>query len=148
MVSKQVVGRGEKVTTSPVWLSYPKAKRRLERRWTQRSTTVPQRIYQSRRKGCRCKSTDSRAMDLAAPWYRRGGTFVESSIPCSHGGRAMVVKRGRGGGECKGKLQVPRQDRRVEAKKLHKTDVDGLLIKIAESDRLRIDAGVLDQGTK
>ncbi|RZS14046.1 hypothetical protein BHM03_00045700, partial [Ensete ventricosum] len=59
-----------------------KAKRRLERRWTRRSTTVPQRrIYRSRRKGCRCKSTDSRAMGLAAPWYRRGGTSVESSIP-------------------------------------------------------------------
>ncbi|RWW81405.1 hypothetical protein BHE74_00010203 [Ensete ventricosum] len=43
-------------------------------------------------KGYRCKATDSRAMDLAAPWYRRGGTSVESSIPCSHGGRALVVK--------------------------------------------------------
>ncbi|RWW59363.1 hypothetical protein BHE74_00033714 [Ensete ventricosum] len=39
-----------------------------------------------------CKSTDSRAMGLAAPWYHRGGTSVESSIPCSHGGRALVVK--------------------------------------------------------
>ncbi|RWW05192.1 hypothetical protein GW17_00031545 [Ensete ventricosum] len=39
-----------------------------------------------------CRSTDSRAMGLAAPWYRRGRTFVESSIPCSHGGRALVVK--------------------------------------------------------
>ncbi|RWV88354.1 hypothetical protein BHE74_00020249 [Ensete ventricosum] len=39
-----------------------------------------------------CKSIDSRVMGLAAPWYRRGGTFVESSIPCSHGGRAFVVK--------------------------------------------------------
>ncbi|RZR74114.1 hypothetical protein BHM03_00032211 [Ensete ventricosum] len=39
-----------------------------------------------------CKSTDSRAMGLAAPWYYRGGTSVESSIPCSHGGRALVVK--------------------------------------------------------
>ncbi|RWV79645.1 hypothetical protein GW17_00059190 [Ensete ventricosum] len=38
------------------------------------------------------KATDSRAMGLAAPWYRRGGTSVESSIPCSHGGRALVVK--------------------------------------------------------
>ncbi|RRT81556.1 hypothetical protein B296_00015194 [Ensete ventricosum] len=36
---------------------------------------------------------DSRAMSLAAPWYRRGGTSVESSIPCSHGGRALVVKQ-------------------------------------------------------
>ncbi|RRT65960.1 hypothetical protein B296_00009282 [Ensete ventricosum] len=48
-------------------------------------------------------------------------------------------KRGRGGGECKGKLQVPRQAGRAEAKKLHKTDVDRLLIKIAESGRLRVD---------
>ncbi|RWW37639.1 hypothetical protein BHE74_00057213 [Ensete ventricosum] len=54
----------------------------------------------------------------------------------------------RGGGECKGKLQVPRQGGRVEAKKLHKIDVDELLIKIAESEGLRVDAGVLDQGTK
>ncbi|RWW74586.1 hypothetical protein BHE74_00017473 [Ensete ventricosum] len=70
-----------------------KAKHRLERRWTRRSTTVPQRrIYRSRRKGCRCKATDSRAMGLVAPWYHRCGTFVESSIPCSHGGRALVVK--------------------------------------------------------
>ncbi|RZS10360.1 hypothetical protein BHM03_00041578 [Ensete ventricosum] len=39
-----------------------------------------------------CKVTDSRAMGLAAPWYRRGGTSVESSIPYSNGGRALVVK--------------------------------------------------------
>ncbi|RWW76260.1 hypothetical protein BHE74_00015660 [Ensete ventricosum] len=45
------------------------------------------------RKGRRCEATDSRAMGLAAPWYRRGGTSVESSIPCSHGARALVVKR-------------------------------------------------------
>ncbi|RWW46750.1 hypothetical protein BHE74_00047302 [Ensete ventricosum] len=77
-----------------------------------------------------------------------GGTSVESSIPCSYGGRALVVKGGRGGGECKGKLQVPRQGGRAEAKELHKTGVDGLLIKIAESGGLRVDAGVLDQGTK
>ncbi|RWW69565.1 hypothetical protein BHE74_00022821, partial [Ensete ventricosum] len=32
------------------------------------------------------------SMGLAAPWYRRGGTSVESLIPCSHGGRALVVK--------------------------------------------------------
>ncbi|RRT59659.1 hypothetical protein B296_00001005 [Ensete ventricosum] len=89
----QVVERGEEATRSLVGLSYPTAKRRLERRWTPRSTTVSQRrIYRSRRKGCRCKATDSRAMGLAAPWYRRCGTSVESSIPCSHGGRALVVK--------------------------------------------------------
>ncbi|RWW17246.1 hypothetical protein GW17_00018836 [Ensete ventricosum] len=89
----RVVERGEEATTSPMGLSYPKVKHRLERRWTRRSTTVPQRrIYRSRRKGCRCKSTDSRAIGLVAPWYRRGRTFMESSIPCSHGGRALVVK--------------------------------------------------------
>ncbi|RRT38094.1 hypothetical protein B296_00050426, partial [Ensete ventricosum] len=72
---------------------YPKAKRRLENRWTQRSSTVPQRrIYRSQRKGCICKVMDSRAMSLTTPWYRRGGTSVESSIACSHGGRALVIK--------------------------------------------------------
>ncbi|RWW23428.1 hypothetical protein GW17_00012326 [Ensete ventricosum] len=87
------VGSSTIQRTRPMGLSYPKAKRRLERMWTQRSTTVSQRwIYQSRRKGCRCKITDSRAMGLAAPWYRRGETSVESSIPCSHGGRALVIK--------------------------------------------------------
>ncbi|RWW36717.1 hypothetical protein BHE74_00058238 [Ensete ventricosum] len=57
-------------------------------------------------------------------------------------------KRGRGGGECISKLQVPRQGRRAEAKELHKTSVDGLLIKITRNEGLRVDAGVLDQGTK
>ncbi|RWW37194.1 hypothetical protein BHE74_00057727 [Ensete ventricosum] len=38
------------------------------------------------------KVIDSRSMGLAASWYRRGGTFVESSIPCSDGGRALAVK--------------------------------------------------------
>ncbi|RWV85378.1 hypothetical protein GW17_00052835 [Ensete ventricosum] len=57
-------------------------------------------------------------------------------------------KRGLGGGECKGKLQVPRQGGRAEAKELHKIGIDGLLIKIAEREGLRVDAGVLDQGTK
>ncbi|RZR76434.1 hypothetical protein BHM03_00001182 [Ensete ventricosum] len=57
-------------------------------------------------------------------------------------------KRGRGGGEFRGKLQLPRQHGRTKAKELHKTDVDELLIKIAESERLRVDAGVLDQGMK
>ncbi|RWV78178.1 hypothetical protein GW17_00060880 [Ensete ventricosum] len=67
VVLKQVIERGEEATISPV-------------------------IYRSQRKGCRCKATDSRAMGLAAPWYRRGGTSVESSIPYSHGGRALVIK--------------------------------------------------------
>ncbi|RRT65262.1 hypothetical protein B296_00015918 [Ensete ventricosum] len=57
-------------------------------------------------------------------------------------------KRGQGGGECNGKLQVPRQGRKAEAKELHKISVDGLLIKIAESKGLWVDVGVLDQETK
>ncbi|RRT35112.1 hypothetical protein B296_00044566 [Ensete ventricosum] len=36
----------------------------------------------------------------------------------------------------------------AEAKELHKTSIDGLLIKIAKSERLSVDAGVLDQGMK
>ncbi|RWV99989.1 hypothetical protein GW17_00037073 [Ensete ventricosum] len=79
--------------TSPEGLSYPKAKHRSERRWTRRSATVPQRqIYQLRKKGRRCKATNSRAMSSAAPWYRSGETSVESSILCSHGGSALVAK--------------------------------------------------------
>ncbi|RWW47001.1 hypothetical protein BHE74_00047047 [Ensete ventricosum] len=42
--------------------------------------------------GHRCKVTDCRTMGLVAPWYHRGGTSVESSISCSHGGRALVMK--------------------------------------------------------
>ncbi|RZR80827.1 hypothetical protein BHM03_00006917 [Ensete ventricosum] len=41
---------------------------------------------------CIYKAMDSRAMCLAAPWYRKGGTSMESLIPCSHGGRALVLK--------------------------------------------------------
>ncbi|RZS02570.1 hypothetical protein BHM03_00032641 [Ensete ventricosum] len=48
----RVVERGEEATMSPLGLSYPKAKRQLERRWTQRST-------QCRRGG----STDREEMD-------------------------------------------------------------------------------------
>ncbi|RRT61474.1 hypothetical protein B296_00017325 [Ensete ventricosum] len=85
--------RGEEAMTSPEGLSYPKAKHRSERRWTRRSATVPQRqIYQLRKKGRRCKTTNSRVMSLAAPWYRSGETSVESSILCSHGGSALVAK--------------------------------------------------------
>ncbi|RRT38313.1 hypothetical protein B296_00055885 [Ensete ventricosum] len=92
-VLKQVVERGEEATTNPERLSYSKAECQLKRRWTRKSVTVPQRwTYRLRRKGCRCKATDSRAMGSTAPWYRKGGTSVESSIPCSHGGRALVVK--------------------------------------------------------
>ncbi|RZS14333.1 hypothetical protein BHM03_00046012 [Ensete ventricosum] len=90
----RVVERGEEVTMSLEGLSYPSAKRWSKREWTRRSVTVPRRrIYRLRRKGRRYKATDSRAMGSAAPWYRKGRTSVESSIPCSHGGRALVVKR-------------------------------------------------------
>ncbi|RRT37886.1 hypothetical protein B296_00039185 [Ensete ventricosum] len=146
--SSEVVERGEKVTMSPAGLSYPKAKCQLERRWTQRSTRVPYRqIYQSQRKGCRCKATDSWAMGLAAPWYHRGGTSVESSISCSHGGRALVVKEAEEVENAKAKSKY-QDSKRAKAKELRKTDVDGLLIKIAESEGLRVDAGVLNQETK
>ncbi|KAJ8512078.1 hypothetical protein OPV22_002512 [Ensete ventricosum] len=148
MVSKQVVGKGEEATTSPVGLSYPKAKRRLERRWTRRSTTVPQRrIYRSRRKGCRCKSTDSSAMGLAAPWYCSGGTFVESSIPCSHGGRALVAK---GAKEVENAKANSKYQDRAEGQRPRNfiRPMSKGFIKIAESEGLQVDAGVLDQGTK
>ncbi|RRT48847.1 hypothetical protein B296_00040814 [Ensete ventricosum] len=36
-------------------------------------------------------ATDSRVMGSAVPWYYRDGTSVELSIPCSHGGRALVI---------------------------------------------------------
>ncbi|RWW44120.1 hypothetical protein BHE74_00050164 [Ensete ventricosum] len=49
-------------------------------------------IYRTRGKGCRCETTDSSVMGLAASWYRKGETSMETSIPCSHGGRALVVK--------------------------------------------------------
>ncbi|RZR99614.1 hypothetical protein BHM03_00029176 [Ensete ventricosum] len=68
---------------------------------------------------------------------RRGGTFMESSIPCCNGGRVLVVK---------GAEEV--ENGRTGAKELHKTDIDELLIKITEIEGLWVDAGVLNQGTK
>ncbi|RWV78228.1 hypothetical protein GW17_00060833, partial [Ensete ventricosum] len=44
------------------------------------------------KEGMQMQIMDSRAMGLAVPWYLRGGTSVELSIPCSHRGRALVVK--------------------------------------------------------
>ncbi|RRT31707.1 hypothetical protein B296_00057971 [Ensete ventricosum] len=85
--------------------------------------------------------------------YHRGRSLIRRDFrgvinPLLSWRESIGHKRGRGGGECKGKLQVPRQGGRAEAKELHKTGVDGLLIKIAESEGLRVDVGVLDQGTK
>ncbi|RRT35758.1 hypothetical protein B296_00013546 [Ensete ventricosum] len=68
---------------------------------------------------------------LAAPWYYRGGTSVESSIPCSHGGRALVVK---GAKEVENAEANSKYQDMVEAKEHHMTGVDGLLIKIAKSE--------------
>ncbi|RZS03758.1 hypothetical protein BHM03_00033968 [Ensete ventricosum] len=47
---------------------------------------------------CKGGSTDRKQRDadarqrIVAPWNRRGETSMESSIPCSHRGRALVVK--------------------------------------------------------
>ncbi|RRT74207.1 hypothetical protein B296_00032574 [Ensete ventricosum] len=80
-------------TTSLEGLSYPKAKRSSEWNWTRRSATVPQRrIYQLQRKGRRYVTTDNSIIGLVMPCYRKGETSVKSSIPCSYGGRALVMK--------------------------------------------------------
>ncbi|RWW79683.1 hypothetical protein BHE74_00012010 [Ensete ventricosum] len=50
----------------------------------------PDKSEDKAEKGRRCKATNSRAMRWR--WYRRGRTSVEPSIPCSHGGRVLVVK--------------------------------------------------------
>ncbi|RZS06499.1 hypothetical protein BHM03_00037173 [Ensete ventricosum] len=79
-------------------------------------------------------------------------SVAEMDLPIAKEGMQMQSngyhKRDRRDGKCRGKVQVPRQGRWTEAKELHKTDVDGLLIKIAETEGLRVDAGALDQGTK
>ncbi|RWW79157.1 hypothetical protein BHE74_00012563 [Ensete ventricosum] len=48
--------------------------------------------HAKRGEGHDAKAIDSSAMGLAMLWYRRGGTSVELSIPCSYEGRALVVK--------------------------------------------------------
>ncbi|RRT35841.1 hypothetical protein B296_00054458 [Ensete ventricosum] len=59
-------------------LATQKQRHQLQRRWIRRSVTVPQRwIYRSRKKGCRYKATDSRAIGLVAPYYRKGGTSMD-----------------------------------------------------------------------
>ncbi|RRT78659.1 hypothetical protein B296_00007105 [Ensete ventricosum] len=78
-------------------------------------------------------ATNSRAMGLAAPWYSRGRTSVESSIPCSYGWRTLVVKEAEEVENAEANSKYQDNAERVEAKELHKTDVNGLFIKIAES---------------
>ncbi|RWW78410.1 hypothetical protein BHE74_00013373 [Ensete ventricosum] len=41
-----------------------------------------------------CEATDSRAMGIATLWYHRGETSIESSIPCSQGGRVHGCEKG------------------------------------------------------
>ncbi|RRT74907.1 hypothetical protein B296_00010739 [Ensete ventricosum] len=69
----------------------------------------------------RCKAMDSRAIGLAVLWYRRGETSVESSIPCFHGGRALVVK----GAEERSSAQV---QSRLDAEEEEAMMVDGLQV--------------------
>ncbi|RRT61598.1 hypothetical protein B296_00029941 [Ensete ventricosum] len=76
-----------------------------------------------------------------------GGTSVETLILYFHRGKALVAK-GAEEVENTRKLQVPRQGRRAEIKELYKTGVNRLLIKIVENEGLRVDVGMLDQGTK
>ncbi|RWW04449.1 hypothetical protein BHE74_00009540 [Ensete ventricosum] len=90
---------------------------------------------------------------IVGPWaWQHHGTqrrdFRGVIDPLLSWRESIVRKRDRGGGKCRSKLQVPRQGGRAEAKEFHMTDVDGLLIKITESEGLRVNAGVLDQGTK
>ncbi|RWW77500.1 hypothetical protein BHE74_00014337 [Ensete ventricosum] len=100
------------------------------------------------RKGCRCETTDSRVMGLAVLWYRRGGTFVEALIPCPYGGRVLVAKGVEEVENAKANSKYQDRAERQEARELHKTSVNELLIKIVENEGLRVDVGVLDQGTK
>ncbi|RRT85855.1 hypothetical protein B296_00007579 [Ensete ventricosum] len=79
-----------------------------------KSEDKTERICRSRRKGRRCEATYSSAMGLAAPWYRRGETFMESSISCSHGGRALVVK---GAGEVENEEANSNYQDKAEGKK-------------------------------
>ncbi|RRT31731.1 hypothetical protein B296_00026387 [Ensete ventricosum] len=130
-----------------IGISYPKAKHRLERRWTRRSTTVPQRrIYRLRRKGRKCKATNSMAMGLVAPWYPRQD-FRGVIDPLLSRRESIIVK---GTEEVGMQRQTPSTKtwQKGRGQELHKIGVVRLLIKIVESGGLQVDAGVLDQGTK
>ncbi|RWW87641.1 hypothetical protein BHE74_00003516 [Ensete ventricosum] len=99
--------------------------------------------------GRKGRGSDDKSSGAQLPKNQSCDGTVEAGLPWSidpllSWRESIDRKRGREGGECRGKLQVPRQDERVEAKELYKTSVDGLLIEKAESEGLRIDAGVLD----
>ncbi|RZS04929.1 hypothetical protein BHM03_00035334 [Ensete ventricosum] len=72
-------------------------------------------------------------MGLEALGYRRGGTSVESSIPCSHGGRALVVKGAEEVENAEANSKSQDKAESAEAKELHKIGVNKLLIKIVKS---------------
>ncbi|RWW09279.1 hypothetical protein GW17_00027236 [Ensete ventricosum] len=52
----------------------------------------PDKSESKAEKGSRYEATNNSAMGMGMSWYCRGGTSVESSIPCSNGGRALVMK--------------------------------------------------------
>ncbi|RWW35499.1 hypothetical protein BHE74_00059561 [Ensete ventricosum] len=73
-------------------------------------------------------------MGSIAPWYRRGRTSVESSIPCSNGGSAFVVK---GAKEVENTKANSKYQDWAEGQRSRN-------FKIAESEGLRVDTRVLD----
>ncbi|RRT41351.1 hypothetical protein B296_00047975 [Ensete ventricosum] len=88
-----MVKRGEGATTSPVGLSYRKVKASIRKAVdSEEHHSAAKANLPIAKEGMQMQIMDSKAIGLAAPWYLRGRTFVESSIPCSHRGRALVVK--------------------------------------------------------
>ncbi|RRT56423.1 hypothetical protein B296_00025229 [Ensete ventricosum] len=92
---------------------------------------------------CRGGATDCEKKDIDARQRIVGCGLGSTTVPQRrefHGvidhllswRESVGHERGRGGGECRGKLQAPRQGRRAEAKELHRIGINGLLIKIVE----------------
>ena len=104
-----MVKRDNKATTSPEGLNYKKKKSLIEVDSEECHNAVETDLPIAKKRS-RCEVTNSRAMGIIVSWYQRGKTFVESSIPCSPGGRVIGRERGRGGEEYKSKLQVSIQD--------------------------------------
>ncbi|RWW58403.1 hypothetical protein BHE74_00034727 [Ensete ventricosum] len=83
---------------------------------------------------------------------KKGSGFKEQIPGYCTDGYSMCMIRVTGELDCSSayiRLREPGKSEnkveRVEAKELHKTSFDGLLIKIAESEGLRVDVVVLDQ---
>ncbi|RRT38339.1 hypothetical protein B296_00037179 [Ensete ventricosum] len=127
MVLKQAIERDEEVMMSPKGLSYPKSK-----------ASVRKEVDLEE-----CHSAAEADLPIVKKGTQRQD-FRRVIDPLLSWRESVGRKRGRGARECRGNLQVPRQGERVKAKELHKTGVNGLLIKIAESEGLWVDAGVLD----